>query len=163
GGDAREGWTAGVSRRSCRGDWRAIAFTRIRAGLPVAARDGRGLAADAGEPRARAAPFDRRATAHLGECPGGRRVFGAFHRGGVRDLRQGPRSGGTTFNLLHYLTGAPEDSVRARAWWRDGPHAFVDAVQALARQQGALVRTGAAVARILVRDDAVSGVVLANG
>jgi phytoene dehydrogenase-like protein len=87
----------------------------------------------------------------------------AVAAGGVRDLRQGPRSGGTTFNLLHYLTGAPEDSVRARAWWRDGPHALIHAVQALATQHGAVIRAGAQVVRISVRDDAVTGVVLTDG
>ena len=30
----------------------------------------------------------------------------AIGAGGVRDIRQGPRSGGTTFVLLHHLVGA---------------------------------------------------------
>lgn len=84
----------------------------------------------------------------------------AVGAGGVRDLRQGPRSGGTTFNLLHWLTGAPPGSVRARGWWQGGPSAFKDVVESAARRAGATVRTQAHVARILVRDDEVAGVVL---
>lgn len=87
----------------------------------------------------------------------------AIAAGGVRDLRQGPRSGGTTFVLLHYLVGAPTGSVRSRAWWREGPDAFSAAAEAAARRAGVGIRTGADVARILVRDDAVTGVVLSGG
>ncbi len=87
----------------------------------------------------------------------------AIAAGGVRDLRQGPRSGGTTFVLLHYLVGAPVGSVRARAWWRDGPDAFTAAAELAARRHGVTTRTGADVARVLVRDDAVHGVALTGG
>jgi phytoene dehydrogenase-like protein len=87
----------------------------------------------------------------------------ALASGGVRDIRQGPRSGGTTFVLLHYLAGAPEGSVRAQAWPSQGPTALIDAAASAAKKRGADVRTGAEVARIVVRDDAISGVVLANG
>ena len=87
----------------------------------------------------------------------------AVGSGGVRDIRQGPRSGGTSFVLLHYLVGAPPGSVRARPWWRDGPDAFVVSAETVATSIRATVRTGARVARIDVKDDAVSGVVLASG
>lgn len=90
-------------------------------------------------------------------------VKAAVGAGGVRDLQQGPRSGGTTFNLLHYLVGAPAGSVRARSWWRDGPQAFVVAAEAAAKGAGVTIRTGARVAQILVRDDVVAGAVLDNG
>jgi phytoene dehydrogenase-like protein len=82
---------------------------------------------------------------------------------GVRDIRQGPRSGGTSFVLLHYLVGAPAGSLRARGWWRDGPDAFTVTAEALARKAGAAVRLNAEVERITVRDDVVTGVVLAGG
>ena len=85
----------------------------------------------------------------------------AVAAGGVRDIRQGPRSGGTSFVLLHNLVGAP--AGLARPWWRDGPDAFTGAVADVARANNVAVRTGAHVARILVRDDVVTGVVLANG
>ncbi len=94
------------------------------------------------------------------ETPWLRAAIGA---GGIRDIRQGPRSGGTSFVLLHYLLGAATGSVRARPWWRDGPDAYVNAVERVARAAGVTVRTGAAVERISVDDDAVTGVVLAGG
>ena len=87
----------------------------------------------------------------------------AIVAGGVRDIRQGPRSGGTSYVMLHYLVGAPAGSVRTRGWWRDGPDAFTVTAEALARKAGVAIRTGAQVARILVKDDAVKGVVLLNG
>ena len=90
-------------------------------------------------------------------------VKAAVGAGGIRDIRQGPRSGGTAFVLLHQLVGAPVGSVGARAWWREGPDAFTRAVSDVARANNVAVRTGANVATILVRDDAVTGVVLANG
>ncbi len=85
----------------------------------------------------------------------------AVAAGGVRGIRQGPRSGGTSFVLLHNLVGAR--AGLARPWWRDGPDAFTGAVADAARANNVAVRTGAHVAGILVRDDVVTGVVLANG
>lgn len=87
----------------------------------------------------------------------------AVAAGGVRDIRQGPRSGGTSFVLLHHLTGARHGSIRARPWWREGPDGFVRVVAEKAKRIGVTVRTGTAVAHILVRDDAVTGVALSNG
>jgi phytoene dehydrogenase-like protein len=87
----------------------------------------------------------------------------AVAAGGIHHLRQGPRSGGTTFVLLHYLTGAPHGALRDAGWWREGPDAFMRASEEAARRHGVTIRTGAAVARIEVRDDAVAGVVLDSG
>ncbi|HEY7237067.1 MAG TPA: NAD(P)/FAD-dependent oxidoreductase [Gemmatimonadaceae bacterium] len=87
----------------------------------------------------------------------------AIGAGAVRDIRQGPRSGGTAFVLLHYLTGAGEGAVRARPWWQGGPDALTNALVELARRHNVTIRTNAEVARIVVRDDAVAGVALANG
>lgn len=81
----------------------------------------------------------------------------------IRDLRQGPRSGGTTLNLLHYMVGAPSGSFRARAWFESGPDAFASAAAATARASGAQIRTAARVQRIVVREGAVSGVALVGG
>lgn len=94
------------------------------------------------------------------ECDALKAATGA---GGVHNIRQGPRSGGTSFVLLHHLLGAPAGSIRARAWWSDGPDALCSAAEALARRHGATIRTGAEVARIIVKDDAVAGVALAGG
>ncbi len=87
----------------------------------------------------------------------------AVATGGVLDHQQGPRSGGTGFVLLHYLVGATEGSVRGRLPWRAGPAAFTEAAETAARRAGATIRTDATVERITVRDDAVTGVVLAGG
>ena len=66
--------------------------------------------------------------------------------------------------LLHYLVGAPSGSVRAqRVARRRRPTALLDAVAAIAKKRGVDIRTSAEVARIVVKDDAVTGVVLANG
>jgi len=90
-------------------------------------------------------------------------VKAAVAPGGVQDYQQGPRSGGTGFVLLHHLVGAPSGSIRGRLPWRSGPAAFSEAAEAAARQAGVALRTGAAVASIQVKDDAVRGVVLAGG
>ena len=76
----------------------------------------------------------------------------------VRDIRQGPRSGGTSFVLLHYLSGAAEGSVRGRPWLRGGPDAFVLGAEQIARKHGVVFRTGAEVSQIVIRDDAAAGV-----
>src|SRR5207248_4806610 len=83
--------------------------------------------------------------------------------GAVRGLRQGPRSGGTTYNLLHYLVGAPTGSLRARDYWRAAPDAFVSAAEQVAREAGVTIRVDAPVRRINVHDDAVQGVTLESG
>jgi phytoene dehydrogenase-like protein len=87
----------------------------------------------------------------------------AVAAGGIQDFKQGPRSGGTGYVLLHHLVGAPEGSVRGRVPWRAGPGAFTESVDRAAQGFGVTVRTGAAVARILIHDDAAQGVVLESG
>jgi len=87
----------------------------------------------------------------------------AVAAGGIQDHQQGPRSGGTGFVLLHHLVGAPAGAVRGRAPWRAGPDAFALAAEGAARRSGAAIRAGAGVARILVHDDTVAGVVLNDG
>ena len=77
----------------------------------------------------------------------------------VRDVRQGPRSGGTTFNLLHHMVGVGR--VGGRPW----PEAFHRAVGRAMSAPGVSVRPGpeARVTRIIVKDGAVTGVLLASG
>jgi phytoene dehydrogenase-like protein len=81
----------------------------------------------------------------------------------VQDIRQGPRSGGTSFILLHHLTGAEPGALRRNGWWREGPDALVAVLEAAARGAGVTLRADGRVASIAVRDDAVAGVVLASG
>ena len=87
----------------------------------------------------------------------------AVAAGGVQDLQQGPRSGGTGLVLLHHLVGAAAGSVRGRVPWRSGPWAFTVAAGAAARRFNVTVRMAAPVANIKVHDDAVTGVVLESG
>jgi phytoene dehydrogenase-like protein len=80
----------------------------------------------------------------------------AIGSGGVQYLQQGPRSGGTAFALLHHLVGAPAGAMR-----RTGqPNGIVVALEDAARRQGVTIRTSLKVERILVKDEAVTGVVL---
>jgi phytoene dehydrogenase-like protein len=87
----------------------------------------------------------------------------ALAAGGICNLRQGPRSGGTTFVLLHSLIGAPPGAIRRTSWWRSGPDAFSSAAEQVARRHGVTIRLNARVARITIADDAVAGIVLENG
>jgi phytoene dehydrogenase-like protein len=81
----------------------------------------------------------------------------------VRDLMQGPRSGGTTFNLLHYMVGGGPGSVRGRSWHLAAPDAFAQAAAEALRKRKVEIRTDARVERIVVKEGAVAGVVLSNG
>lgn len=82
---------------------------------------------------------------------------------GVRDIRQGPRSGGTSFVLLHYLAGATSGAIRGRPPLRAGPGAFIAAAERAARAAGVTIRTSSRVARIDVNDDAVRGITMTSG
>ena len=83
--------------------------------------------------------------------------------GGVQDIRQGPRSGGTSFVLLHHLVGATPGSIRGRPVVRQGPNVLANAIEDVARAAKVSIRTGTDVAEIVVRDDHVAGVALASG
>lgn len=87
----------------------------------------------------------------------------AVAAGGVQDFRQGPRSGGTGFVLLHHLVGAAPGSVRGRSRIGRGPSAFTEAVRQAGLRHGVTFRTSAPVARVRVRDDRVTGVTLEGG
>lgn len=84
----------------------------------------------------------------------------------VRDIRQGPRSGGTSFVLLHYLAGGTAGSLRGRPWLRIGaqrPNTFIEVAHLAAVTAGVEIRTNADVARVTIREDRITGVTLANG
>lgn len=87
----------------------------------------------------------------------------AIGAAGVTDIRQGPRSGGTAFVLLHHQVGAATGAIRGRGYWTAGPDAVARSVAQAAARFGVSVRTGAAVVRVLVRDDRATGVVLESG
>jgi phytoene dehydrogenase-like protein len=72
---------------------------------------------------------------------------------GVRNLSQGPRSGGTAFNFLHHHVGAEEGVFVPPS---SNAHEVLRALPGLHRREGT-------VTRIAVRDGQVVGVVLASG
>ena len=72
----------------------------------------------------------------------------------------GPRSPGTVFTLLYRLAAAEGGGL---AQPLGGLGAVSDALARAAAAAGAEIRTGAGVARIVVRDDQVAGVVLQSG
>ena len=75
----------------------------------------------------------------------------------------GVRSPGTAYVLLHHYIGEIAGEFRAWGLPRGGTGAVSHAIAAAAREAGVDIRTDAAVSRILVRDNAAHGVVLANG
>lgn len=79
---------------------------------------------------------------------------GVLGAGGVMHLRQGPRSGGTAFVLLHHHVGSSTGVFRP-------PVSNLGAV--LAARPGVELRHGAAVARIELRDGRAVGVTLESG
>ena len=81
----------------------------------------------------------------------------------IRDLRQGPRSAGTTFNMIHHMIGGPPGYMRRMDWLPHGPDWFARRAAEVAKAAGAEIRTGARVERIVVNDGAVSGVALGGG
>ena len=90
-------------------------------------------------------------------------LLAAIASGGIKDIRQGPRSGGTAFVLLHHLVGLPAGAIRGTGYWRGGSDALANTLETVARRNEVTIRTAAAVERILVRDDRVTGVALASG
>ena len=83
-----------------------------------------------------------------------RGVFGAF---------AGPRSAGTTANLLLQAAAAGGEAAGPCVLVKGGLGALSQALADAARRLGAEIRTGAEVERLTVRDGRVAGVVLAGG
>lgn len=86
----------------------------------------------------------------------------AIAAAGVQDIRQGPRSGGTSFVMLHHLVGAVPGSIRGRPAWKTGPNGLAGVFEHAARGAGVNIRTGVEVQRIMVQDDRVAGIVLSG-
>jgi len=81
----------------------------------------------------------------------------------VRDVAQGPMSGGTAFTFLHGHVGAKPGLFGERLRLQGGPMALVKALADRARAAGVTIQTSAAVQRVVVRNDAIAGAVLASG
>ena len=82
---------------------------------------------------------------------------------GVIGANGGPRSQGTAYILMHHVMGSVAGHRGLWGFVRGGMGAVSEAIAASARSHGAVIRTGAAVDKILVRDGRARGVVLAGG
>ncbi len=75
----------------------------------------------------------------------------------------GVRSPGTAYVLLHHYMGEIDGAFRSWGLARGGTGAISHAIAGAAREAGAEIRTGTAVARIRTRAGRATGVVLENG
>src|SRR5437763_805728 len=75
----------------------------------------------------------------------------------------GPRSPGTAYILLHHCMGGVNGHRGLWGFVRGGMGAISNAIADSARAKGAVIRTNAPVAKILVKDGRAEGVVLENG
>jgi phytoene dehydrogenase-like protein len=82
---------------------------------------------------------------------------------GIIGTFQGVRSPGTAYVLLHHYMGEIDGVLRAWGIPRGGTGAVSNAIAEAARSLGAEIRTEAPVERLLMRGDAVAGVVLESG
>jgi phytoene dehydrogenase-like protein len=82
---------------------------------------------------------------------------------GVIGANGGPRSPGTAYILLHHCMGGVNGHRGLWGFVRGGMGAVSNAIADSARAHGAVIRTDAPVANILVANGRVSGVVLENG
>ena len=85
-------------------------------------------------------------------------LAGALAADSVRGAFAGPRSPGTVFSLMYRLGNGGGASLPI-----GGMGAVADAFAEAARRKGADIRTATGVARLMVADDHVQGVVLADG
>ncbi len=75
----------------------------------------------------------------------------------------GVRSPGTAYVLLHHYMGEIDGVFRSWGFSRGGTGAISMAIAGAAQEAGALLRTKAAIERILVKDERATGVVLEGG
>jgi phytoene dehydrogenase-like protein len=75
----------------------------------------------------------------------------------------GPRSPGTAYVLLHHYMGEIDAVFRSWGWSRGGMGGVSGALARAAEHFGAEIRTRAPVARVLVKDERVTGVALESG
>src|SRR5580658_777820 len=82
---------------------------------------------------------------------------------GVIGANGGPRSPGTAYILLHHCMGGVNGHRGLWGFVRGGMGSVSNAIADSARSKGAVIRTNAAVGKILVRDGRATGIALANG
>ena len=91
------------------------------------------------------------------------RLKGAVAFDAVQGTNLGPRSPNSLMTLYYRLAGEADGVPAGLALPKGGMGAVAAALAAAARAAGAEIRTGAAVASILVENDRAAGVVLASG
>ncbi len=82
---------------------------------------------------------------------------------GITGSMQGPQAAGTAFMLLYHYLGAASTGFKASRFVRGGIGQLSAALSAAAQQHGAVIRTGAEVSQIRVKDGRAEGVTLADG
>ena len=82
---------------------------------------------------------------------------------GIIGTFMGPRTPGSAYVLLHHYMGEIDGAFRSWGLSRGGTGAVSDAIAAAAVEAGAVIRTDSPVSKIIVKDNAAVGVVLANG
>ncbi|MFQ5400532.1 MAG: phytoene desaturase family protein [Anaerolineae bacterium] len=87
---------------------------------------------------------------------------GALGAASVTGTMQGPRSAGTTLVMM-LMAANGQGGFRAGRFVHGGMGQLAAALAEAARRDGAEIRTGTAVARVLLRDGQAAGVVLAGG
>jgi phytoene dehydrogenase-like protein len=91
-------------------------------------------------------------------------VKGALAVNGVIGTWAGPYEPGTAYVMAHHSIGDIGDGHLGNWGFQEGGMgAVADAIASAARQEGATVRTGARVARVLLEGGRAAGVVLGNG
>jgi len=75
----------------------------------------------------------------------------------------GVRSPGTAYVLLHHYMGEIDGAFRSWGLSRGGTGAISISIANAAREAGAEIRTGTAIAKIILKNGAAKGVVLENG
>ena len=91
-------------------------------------------------------------------------VKGALAVNGVIGTWAGPYEPGTAYVMAHHSIGDIGDGHLGNWGFQEGGMgAVADAIGSAAREQGATVRTGARVARVLLEGGRATGVVLGNG
>jgi phytoene dehydrogenase-like protein len=82
---------------------------------------------------------------------------------GIIGTYQGVRSPGTAYVLLHHYMGEIDGAFRAWGIPKGGTGGVSNAIASAARSLGAEIRTGAPVARIIVKNGRATGVALEDG
>jgi phytoene dehydrogenase-like protein len=90
-------------------------------------------------------------------------LLGTLASSGIIGTFLGPRSPGSAYVMLHHYMGEIDGQFRAWGFPRGGMGGVAEAIAASARASGAVIRTEAPFAGILVRRGRARGVVLESG